>query len=159
MMRIKLFLFLIMLFGVGGCYSLKKAEKDLFKIKQNHGIILTKYCSETFPIKYDSIKEGNEVITTDTLYIVDSVDCPSLDSVSKPVRVPCPPSKIINNREVRVDTFYVENKALLDLKDSLVSIERGKRIATEAQRDKSRGLNAIFGLVILSLIALFVFKR
>ena len=70
-----------------GCYSVKKAEKDINKIQQKHPEVLAKKSAELFPIRHytdsskfvkyiDSINEiiDSQIVTlTDTIY--DTINC------------------------------------------------------------------------------------
>ena len=55
---------------LSGCYTAKKAEADMDKVKANHPLIAAKKCAEWYPVK------PQVTVVTDTVYDFIELECP-----------------------------------------------------------------------------------
>lgn len=124
-----------------------------------HNDLLSKLCSEKFPVVTQLLPGRDTIIKTDTIP-GPTVSCPDGSSV------PCPPFKIIT-KTVR-DTLKIEDTAKLaaakaEYNDSLLSVqskynaEHDLRVKAELQRDdyKTKFTQYRKALIIESLIMAF----
>jgi hypothetical protein len=99
------FIALMGLFLLSGCYTQKKAGNQMVKAHVEYPVLTSFYCNQWYPIRwYDSTVV--KYIQGETKYLYDTVevDCDSVVARTTPgtntVRIPCPPCP------TRIDTFY-----------------------------------------------------
>lgn len=141
---------------LSGCYTQRKAERQVIKAQAHYPQIVAKNCGNWYPPKETTItqteyKQGATVYRTDTV----TVDCDSVVKNGKGnnvVSVPCPP------QTERVDTFYtssvttVENTARITALQQSYDKEhdRAERLLWE------RNLWRIAALISIAVIAVYV---
>lgn len=136
-----------------GCYTEKRAAKDVVRAHVEYPNITAGYCGKWYPIRiYDSTRI--EYRPGDVKYIPGDtvvVDCDT--AKTKIVKVPCPP------QIVRVDTLYfssdkqAENTAVSDTYKLAYEREREASNAKDAVIAKQKKANdiAIWALIILGV--------
>lgn len=141
---------------LSGCYTQRKAERQLVKAQARYPQIVAKDCGNWYPPKEMTVtqteyRQGATVYHTDTL----TIDCDSVVKNGKSnnvVSMPCPP------QSERVDTFYtsrvttVENTAgITALQQSYdAAHERAERLLWE------RNFWRIAALIGLAVIGVYV---
>lgn len=91
---------LLLPFILSGCYTEKKAQKDLEKANDKHPSVVAKFVLD----KYPCTEEGDSTIIYDTVY--------------RDIEVLCPPTSIINIH----DTIYKDGKRYPPLIKTIVSV-------------------------------------
>lgn len=155
-MRYAIYLFCLCLFA--GCSAQKQYQRELNKTKlflSNHPDVEAGLCAKDFPIKTDSVKQGNVITKTDTLTTVSYIT--KKDTVVKTV------TRNVIQLKIRVDTFYREDMAKYSTmadsaqRLSTLYIQAKQQLADKDVQLKAKTAQSLHRLFwIIGLIALIV---
>lgn len=139
---------------LSGCYTQRKAERQLVKAQARYPQVVANDCGNWYPPKEMTVtqteyKPGIPVYHTDTV----TIDC---DSVIKNVKggvvyMPCPP------RVERVDTFYTTSVRTVENTAKITALQQ----SYDQERDRAerllweRNLWRIIALVSIAIIAVY----
>lgn len=130
----------------------KKAETWF----NDHGFESAKYCQESFPCIIDTVLKGVPVHHYDTTYLqMDSIQCPpGNDNQNKiPVYVKCPPTKIIYDSIIMVDTLKIRDSSDMAVLYGRADSANKAAIIIGKDRDRLKtGRNTWREIAIISII-------
>lgn len=130
---------------LAGCYTQKKAEKQIARAGIEYPQLIAANCAVIYPPKKETkYIPGKETHTSDTVVIEGKrIPCPPVivnkDTVINWVN--CPPSKVIHDTIRRTDTVFiqVENTAAvksLELQNAKITADRNNWQAKAEKRGK-----------------------
>jgi hypothetical protein len=155
-MKKSISIYLCALLVLSGCYSQRKAEKQVLKAQAHYPQVVGSDCGNWYPPKETTVtkteyKPGATVYHSDTV----KVDCDSVVKNGKGnsvVYLPCPP------QGVRVDTFYTTSLKTVENTAKITALQQSydKEHDRAEQLLFERNLWRIIALVCLSAVAVYV---
>lgn len=153
--RLLLLLFAVcsIIWLLNSCSSVKQVLKDPEKTNQ----VVTSWLKHN-PLKPDTqYIKGKDSLRIDTLESKESVyvDCPDTGTVIKvPVKVKCPPAKIITKEHFRTDTVKWEDFKKLDLikKDNAFQAGQITQLTADKKFERKRGNKFLWWLIGLGVL-------
>lgn len=147
--------YLYTLLLLSGCYSQRKAERQILRAQVHYPEVVANDCANWYPPKETSVtkteyKPGLTVYHTDTVRI----DCDSVvksGSENGIVYVPCPP------QSVRVDTFYTSSFTTVENTARIMALQQtyNKEHDRAEQLLHGRNLWRIIALVCIAAIGIY----
>lgn len=144
------------------CYGLKKATVQHGKAVATYPAIGADYCARIYPSR-DSIRPGQVITTTDTLWSEGETRIDTIRVPGKPIEVTKTiilPGQTITIERLRVDTVRHENTAALDLANiekraALLALSTEQARADKYKKTSRRYLLILIGLGLLTGVWLF----